>query len=136
MVNAPLNSILIIAFQVGKPVRLMLDRDEDMMLTGYRHPFLAKYKVGFNEDGRVQAVDMDLFANAGWSSDLSIYVTRQAVIKCENSYSIPNFKVRGRTCKTNLASNTAFRGFGGKQGTSKIHHAYFLSENAHQKLIS
>ena len=106
----------------------MLDRDEDMMLTGYRHPFLAKYKVGFNKDGLVQAVDMDLFANAGWSADLSIYVTRQAVLKCENSYSIPNFKVRGRTCKTNLASNTAFRGFGGKQGNSKIHHAYFYQK--------
>eukprot|EP00112_Aurelia_sp_Birch-Aquarium-sp1_P017655 Seg4113.4 transcript_id=Seg4113.4/GoldUCD/mRNA.D3Y31 product="Xanthine dehydrogenase/oxidase" protein_id=Seg4113.4/GoldUCD/D3Y31 len=108
--------VAVTATKVGKPVRLMLDRDKDMMLTGYRHPFLAKYKVGFNKDGRVQVVDMDLFANAGWSSDLSIYVTRKAILLCANSYSIPNYKVRGRNCKTNLPSNTAFRGFGGKQG--------------------
>ena len=110
----------ICAFQVGRPVRIMLDRDEDMMFSGWRHPFYAKYKVGFNNDGLIQAVDVDMYNNAGFTIDLSLAVVERAVFHATNSYLVPNVKAKGNVCKTNLPSNTAFRGFGGPQGKSCI----------------
>lgn len=95
---------------------MSLDRDEDMVITGYRHPFFSKYKVGFNKDGRVIATHIDLYSNAGWSQDLSVFVMHKALLSCDSSYYIPNCKCTGVCCKTNLPSNTAFRGFGSKQG--------------------
>ena len=96
----------------GHPVRVMLDRDEDMRMTGYRHPFLGKYKVGFNLSGKIQALQLDLFSNSGYTSDLSFGVMERALLHCTNGYSIANLKVTGFCCKTNTPSNTAFRGFG------------------------
>ena len=119
--------------KVGKSVRMTLDRNEDMLISGYEDmldPFLSKYKVGFNKDGQIIALDMDMFCNAEWSHDLSLFVMHLALIHCENSYYIPNFRCSGRCFKTNLASNTAFRGFGTKQGLStypKVAHCLFLS---------
>jgi len=94
----------------------MLDRDEDMALTGTRHPFFNKYKAGFKNDGRITALKSEIFNNAGNTLDLSCSVLERSVFHSENSYRIPNMDVRGRCCKTNLPSNTAFRGFGGPQG--------------------
>ncbi|XP_017768324.1 PREDICTED: xanthine dehydrogenase isoform X2 [Nicrophorus vespilloides] len=99
----------------NRPVRIMLDRDEDMMISGGRHPFLFKYKVGFDDDGRLLGCDMDIYNNAGYSRDLSIAVMERALLHFENSYKIPNARAVGYVCKTNLPSNTAFRGFGGPQ---------------------
>jgi xanthine dehydrogenase molybdopterin binding subunit/xanthine dehydrogenase small subunit len=104
------------AWKIGGPVRVQLDRDVDMMLTGKRHPFLARFKVGFGADGVLQAAQIALFSNGGWSLDLSMPVTDRAMFHTDNAYYIPNFEVSGRVAKTNLASNTAFRGFGGPQG--------------------
>jgi xanthine dehydrogenase/oxidase len=94
----------------------MLDRDEDMALTGTRHPFYNKYKVGFKKDGRITALKFEIFNNAGNSLDLSCSVLERSVFHSDNSYNIPNIDIFGRCCKTNIPSNTAFRGFGGPQG--------------------
>jgi xanthine dehydrogenase/oxidase len=94
----------------------MLNRDEDMVTSGQRHPFLAHWKVGVNKDGKLQALEADVFCNAGWSQDLSAAVGDRALSHIDGCYLIPNVHVRGRLCKTNTMSNTAFRGFGGPQG--------------------
>ncbi|KAI0008436.1 xanthine dehydrogenase [Xylariaceae sp. FL0662B] len=112
-----LSTIMALAAQKTKrPVRCMLNRDEDMAVSGQRHPFLAKWKVGVNKDGKLQALDMDIFNNAGWTFDLSAAVCERAMTHSDNCYKIPNVHIRGRLCKTNTMSNTAFRGFGGPQG--------------------
>ncbi|ORY60099.1 xanthine dehydrogenase [Pseudomassariella vexata] len=112
-----LSTIIALAAQKTKrPVRCMLNRDEDMVMSGQRHPFIAKWKVGVNKDGKLQALDIDVFNNAGWSFDLSAAVCERAMTHIDNCYKFPNLHVRGRLCKTNTMSNTAFRGFGGPQG--------------------
>jgi xanthine dehydrogenase molybdopterin binding subunit len=100
----------------GRPVRVRWNRDQDMMLTGHRHPFLAKFEVGFNEAGKILAARIQLYSDAGWSMDLSQAVTDRALFHLDNAYYIPAVEFRGQTAKTNLSSNTAFRGFGGPQG--------------------
>lgn len=87
-----------------------------MVTTGQRHPFLGRYKVGVDGDGKLQALDLELFANAGWSMDLSTSVLERAMTHSDGCYDIPNVRIRGRICRTNSMSNTAFRGFGGPQG--------------------
>lgn len=104
------------AKKTGRPVRCMLNRDEDMITSGQRHPFLARWKVAVNKDGKLQALDADVFCNGGWSQDLSAAVCDRALSHIDGSYLIPNVHVRGRVAKTNTMSNTAFRGFGGPQG--------------------
>ncbi|HEY3662140.1 MAG TPA: molybdopterin cofactor-binding domain-containing protein, partial [Chthoniobacterales bacterium] len=104
------------ATKTGRKVRVRFDRDQDMMITGKRHPFLGKFQVGFNHDGLLLAAKVELFSNGGWSLDLSRAVTDRAVFHLDNAYYIPNVEFSGRVAKTNLASNTAFRGFGGPQG--------------------
>ncbi len=104
------------ALKTGEPVRVQLDRDIDMQLTGKRHPFYARFDVGFDGDGRFTAVRCDLISNGGWSLDLSMPVTDRAMFHLDNAYYIPAMEVSGRVAKTNLVSNTAFRGFGGPQG--------------------
>lgn len=104
------------AKKTGRPVRCMLNRDEDMMTTGQRHPFLCRWKVAVNKDGKLQALDADVFCNGGWSQDLSGAVCERALSHIDSCYYIPNVHVRGRVAKTNTMSNTAFRGFGGPQG--------------------
>ena len=104
------------AKKLKRPVRAMLNRDEDIKTSGQRHPFLARWKVGVNKDGKIQALDADIFCNAGWSQDLSAAVNDRALSHSDGVYSIPNVHVRGRPVKTNTVSNTAFRGFGGPQG--------------------
>ncbi|KAK5112105.1 hypothetical protein LTR62_004447 [Meristemomyces frigidus] len=104
------------ANKTKRPVRCMLNRDEDIMTSGQRHPFLARWKVAVNKDGKLQALDADVFNNGGWSQDLSAAVVDRALSHIDSCYRIPNVFVRGRICKTNTVSNTAFRGFGGPQG--------------------
>jgi xanthine dehydrogenase/oxidase len=106
----------IAANKVRRPVRSMLNRDEDMLTSGQRHPFLAHWKVGVNKDGKLQALDADVFNNGGWSQDLSAAVIDRSLSHIDGVYMIPNVHVRGRIAKTNTVSNTAFRGFGGPQG--------------------
>jgi xanthine dehydrogenase/oxidase len=112
-----LSSIVALAAKkTGRPVRCMLNRDEDMLTSGQRHPFLGKWMVAVNKDGKIQALDVDVFCNGGWSQDLSAAVCDRALSHIDGCYNIPNVYIRGRICKTNTVSNTAFRGFGGPQG--------------------
>jgi xanthine dehydrogenase molybdopterin binding subunit len=99
----------------GQPVRVRWNRDQDMMLTGHRHPFLARFKVGFDAEGRLLAARVHLYSNGGWAMDLSQAVTDRALFHLDNAYYIPAVEFRGQVAKTNLSSNTAFRGFGGPQ---------------------
>nr|XP_022334415.1 xanthine dehydrogenase/oxidase-like isoform X1 [Crassostrea virginica] len=108
--------VAVAAAKLGCPVRCMLDRDEDMVSSGTRHPFYGKYKVGFTKDGKITAVECDVYNNAGHSLDLSGAVMDRALFHSDASYKIPNIRVTGYLCKTNIPSNTAFRGFGGPQG--------------------
>ena len=104
------------ALKTGRPARVQTDRDVDMRMTGKRHPFLAKFQVGYDDDGKILALKCDLISNGGWSLDLSIPVTDRAMFHVDNAYYIPDIEVSGRVAKTHIASNTAFRGFGGPQG--------------------
>lgn len=100
----------------GRPVRLRLNRTQDLTMSGKRHGFHAQWKIGFDAEGRIQALDAELTADGGWSLDLSEPVVARALCHIDNTYWIPNARVAGRIAKTNKASNTAFRGFGGPQG--------------------
>ncbi|MDB6148666.1 MAG: xdhA, partial [Chthoniobacter sp.] len=104
------------ALKTGSAVRVQLDRDLDMQLTGKRHPFYSRFQVGFDDEGRLQALRCELFSNGGWSLDLSLPVTDRAMFHIDNAYYIPHLEVSGRVAKTHLTSQTAFRGFGGPQG--------------------
>ncbi len=104
------------ALKTGRTVGVQLDRDHDIESTGKRHPFLAKYKVGYYPDGRLHAADIQLFSDGGWSLDLSLPVTDRALFHLDNAYHIPHVRFRGQVAKTNVTSHTAFRGFGGPQG--------------------
>ncbi|WP_210585196.1 xanthine dehydrogenase molybdopterin binding subunit [Streptomyces sp. GESEQ-35] len=100
----------------GRPVRFRLNRTQDLTMSGKRHGFHASWKIGFDADGRIQALDATLTADGGWSLDLSEPVLARALCHIDNTYWIPNARVAGRIAKTNTVSNTAFRGFGGPQG--------------------
>lgn len=110
-------ALAVAADAIGRPVKLTLDRDVDMAITGTRHAFKGVYRVAARRStGELVALDVELFANAGYSFDLSQAVVDRAVLHSDNSYKFPNLRAIGYCCKTNIASNTAFRGFGGPQG--------------------
>ncbi|MEU1014157.1 xanthine dehydrogenase molybdopterin binding subunit [Streptomyces sp. NPDC005900] len=100
----------------GRPVRFRLNRTQDLTMSGKRHGFHSTWKIGFDAEGRIQALDATLTADGGWSLDLSEPVLARALCHIDNTYWIPNARVAGRIAKTNTVSNTAFRGFGGPQG--------------------
>lgn len=100
----------------GRPTRVRLNRTQDMTLSGKRHPFYARFKVGFDDSGKLLAVQTKLFSDGGWSQDLSEPVMARAVCHSDNAYFIPNMDIEGKICKTHKTSQTAFRGFGGPQG--------------------
>ncbi|TWS19992.1 xanthine dehydrogenase molybdopterin binding subunit [Tsukamurella asaccharolytica] len=100
----------------GRPVRLRLDRTQDMTMSGKRHGFHATWRVGFGADGLITALESTLTADGGWSLDLSEPVLARALCHIDNAYWIPNIAVHGRIAKCHKTSQTAFRGFGGPQG--------------------
>jgi len=99
-----------------RAVKLRPDRDDDMIATGKRHDFVVDYSVGFDEAGRILAVEGDWYARCGFSADLSMAVTDRALFHADNAYFYPDVEVRSHPLRTNTVSNTAFRGFGGPQG--------------------
>ncbi|MDX2228910.1 MAG: xanthine dehydrogenase molybdopterin binding subunit [Leptolyngbyaceae cyanobacterium bins.349] len=109
-------AVALAAHKTGQPARVRLRRHHDMIITGKRHGFLGRYNVGFNQDGKLLALDVALFADGGWSLDLSPPVLLRAMLHVDNAYYIPHMTVRGYIARTNKVSNTAFRGFGGPQG--------------------
>jgi xanthine dehydrogenase large subunit len=103
-------------WKTRRPVRVRLTRALDMVLTGKRHPFLARYRAGLSGDGRLQALTLALFSDGGWSLDLSEAIMWRALFHCDNAYRLPAVDAVGRVCRTHKTSQTAFRGFGGPQG--------------------
>jgi xanthine dehydrogenase molybdopterin binding subunit/xanthine dehydrogenase small subunit len=118
--NAWAALVALAAWKTGRPVRVMLDRDIDMELTGKRHPFLARFDVGFDTDGTLRAARVELTSNGGFCLDLSGAICDRALFHLDNAYYVPAVEFSGRVAKTHLASNTAFRGFGGPQGMCVI----------------
>jgi xanthine dehydrogenase large subunit len=99
-----------------RPVKVWLNRDQDMAQTGKRHPFWARYEAGFSEEGALLGLKAELVSDGGWSNDLSRAILDRALFHMDNAYFLPNVEVTGRVARTNFPSNTAFRGFGGPQG--------------------
>ncbi len=114
--NAWAACVALAAMRTSRPVRVQLDRDIDMQLTGKRHPFYGRYEVGFDDQGKLLAAKIDLFADGGWALDLSESICDRGVFHLDNSYYVPACTFTGRVAKTNVCSHTAFRGFGGPQG--------------------
>ncbi|MPM17258.1 putative xanthine dehydrogenase subunit D [bioreactor metagenome] len=113
----------LLAAKTRKPVRLRLTRDMDQSITGKRHRFQSDWKIGFNNDGRIEAYTVVFNADAGYATDLTMAILERAMLHAENAYYIPNIRIIGNTWKTNLPSNVAFRGFGQPQGMAVIENA-------------
>ena len=121
----------IAAKKLSKPVKLRVDRDDDMIMTGKRHDFLFDYEVGFNNNGEILALKLMMASRCGISPDLSGAINDRAIYHIDNAYFLPNIEINSYRCKTNTVSNTAFRGFGGPQGMFCIEN---IIENISQKL--
>ncbi len=104
------------AVKTGRPVSVRYNRDQDMSITGKRHPFLARFEAGFAPDGALLALKAELFADGGWSLDLSRAIADRAILHMDNAYYLPAVSLASSVVKTNVTSHTAFRGFGGPQG--------------------
>ncbi|MEM7158317.1 MAG: xanthine dehydrogenase molybdopterin binding subunit [Myxococcota bacterium] len=100
----------------GRPVKVWLNRERDMRITGKRHPVLGRYDAGFDAEGNLLALRAEVFSDGGFSADLSLPVLDRALFHLDNAYYVPALHFTGRACRTNRPSNTAFRGFGGPQG--------------------
>lgn len=109
-------SAALAAFKLQKPVKLRINRDDDMMITGKRHDFRLDYTVGFDNAGKILGVDFMIASRCGYSTDFSGPVNDRAVLHIDNCYYLPNLHIISHRCKTNTQSSTAFRGFGGPQG--------------------
>ena len=110
----------VIAHLTGQPTKMRLPRVEDMLMTGKRHPFYVEYDVGFDASGRLHGINFELAGNCGYSPDLSASIVDRAMFHADNAYYLGDATINGHRCKTNTASNTAYRGFGGPQGMVAI----------------
>ena len=110
----------LLAHHSGRPVKLRLDRDADMVMTGKRHAFRVDYDVGFDALGVIQGLDFTFASRCGMSADLSGPVNDRAMNQADNAYFLENVRITSHRCKTNTVSDTAFRGFGGPQGVLAI----------------
>ena len=108
------------ARKFARPVKLRLDRDDDFLITGKRHPFAYDYDVGFDDSGRLCGMKLTMLANCGFSADLSGPVADRAVFHCDNAYFLGDVEIASFRCRTHMQSHTAFRGFGGPQGVIVI----------------
>jgi xanthine dehydrogenase large subunit len=110
----------LLAKKTKRPVKLRMDRDDDIIITGKRHDFYSEYEVGFDELGVIKGLKLKLASRCGASPDLSGAINERALLHIDNAYYLENVMVENYLCKTNTASNTAFRGFGGNQGMMVI----------------
>ena len=110
----------ILSVKLKRPVKLRLDRDTDMIVTGKRHGFAYQWDVGFDEQGMILGLYIQLASNCGSSTDLSGPVNDRAICHVDNGYYLDAVTIDSLRCKTNTVSNTAFRGFGGPQGMFPI----------------
>jgi xanthine dehydrogenase large subunit len=114
--NALAVACALAAAATGRACKMRYDRDDDMVVTGKRHDFRIDYEIGFDDDGRLSAVDFTHFVRCGWSMDLSLPVADRAMLHADNAYLLDNIRITSHRLRTNTASATAFRGFGGPQG--------------------
>ncbi|MEM8981921.1 MAG: xanthine dehydrogenase molybdopterin binding subunit [Pseudomonadota bacterium] len=112
----------LLARRFARPIKLRLDRDADMIITGKRHDFDIDYDVGFDSDGRIDGIEFTLASRCGMSADLSGAINDRALFHADNGYFLEHATLHSHRCKTNTVSNTAFRGFGGPQGMFAIEH--------------
>ena len=108
------------ARKTGRPVKMRLDRDDDFLITGKRHPFLYRYTAGFDAQGHLNGLQLMMASQCGFSADLSGPVNDRAVFHVDNTYFLAHVDIESVRCRTNTQSNTAFRGFGGPQGMIAI----------------
>ncbi len=108
------------AFLLKRPVKLVLDRNEDIATSGKRHPYEYDYRIGLDEEGRILAYEVDLYQHAGACADISLAVLGRSFLHATGSYRVPNVRVTAVSCRTNIPPNNAFRGFGVPQGTFAI----------------
>jgi xanthine dehydrogenase large subunit len=113
-----------------RPVQLVLERHDDMVMTGKRHPYQADFRIGLKRDGRIHAYEVTFYQDAGAHADLSPPVLDRTLFHAANAYAIPNMRATGLSCRTNTAPNTAFRGFGGPQGMYVIEAALAAAAEA------
>ena len=110
----------LLAKKTKRPVKLRLDRDDDIIITGKRHEFYSEYEVGFNDNGIINGLKVKLASKCGMSPDLSVAINERALLHIDNAYFVPNIEINNYLCKTNTSTSTAFRGFGGNQGMMAI----------------
>ena len=110
----------LLSHKTNKPIKLRLDRDDDIIITGKRHDFFSDYEVGFDDNGRIDGIRFILASRCGMSPDLSMAINERALLHIDNAYFLKDIEVKNYLCKTNTASSTAFRGFGGNQGMMAI----------------
>ncbi|MEK7358523.1 MAG: molybdopterin cofactor-binding domain-containing protein, partial [Bdellovibrionota bacterium] len=121
--------VALVAEKLKRPARVVLTKDDDMIATGKRNPFENLYDVAFDDDGRILALDVQLYSDGGAYADLSTSIMERAMLHIDNAYFIPNLRVTGQVCRTNYHPHTAFRGFGGPKGVATIE--YVIEEIAH-----
>ena len=110
----------LLSYKTKKPIKLRLDRDDDIIITGKRHDFYSEYEVGFDNRGFINGLKINLSSRCGMSPDLSLAINERALLHIDNAYCLTDIEVNNFLCKTNTASSTAFRGFGGNQGMMAI----------------
>jgi xanthine dehydrogenase large subunit len=108
------------AHRLHRPARLILNKDDDMLITGKRNPFEIDYRVAFEDSGRILALEARLFSDGGAYADLSTSIMERAMLHCDNAYYLPNVRILGQVCRTHVHPHTAFRGFGGPKGVALI----------------
>ncbi len=116
----PAAFVALVAAYTGRPARLIYGKDQDMQITGKRHPYQTHWRVGFDHSGRIQALQVQIYSNGGATADLSTSVLERTMMHIDNSYYLSDVEILGRVCRTNIPSNTAFRGFGGPQAIAII----------------
>lgn len=110
----------LVAYKTGRPARIQFSRYDDMRMTGKRHPYRVDYEVGFADEGRITGLRIDFLGNGGATADLSPSILDRTLFHADNAYYLPHARITGRICRTNLPSNTAFRGFGGPQAVAAM----------------
>ncbi len=119
----------LVASRLNVPARLILTKDDDMIMTGKRNPFENEYRVAFDEKGQIIGLEVALFSDSGAYADLSTAIMERAMLHCDNAYYLPNVRITGQVCRTNYHPHTAFRGFGGPKGVATIER--IIEEIAH-----
>ena len=117
-------------YHLNQSVKLILNRHDDLRMTGKRHPYESTYKIGLSKDLKILAYQTEFLQNSGAAADLSPAIAERTLFHATNSYYVPNVTTKVLSCKTNLPPNTAFRGFGGPQGMFVIESA--IAKAAHE----